>query len=237
MSIGTLLLLSGIISSLELTQFNNTTYDVLVRSQRNIELSKQMLDAIQEQNTALLLSITDSNSLYDSICKSSQKNFYETLNKARIATSNAANVESIAEAATNYNRVVSFLADSISIAGFSDLYKTSYSNLTLTIKNFMIDTQHQIVDFTSSLKEKAYRATMVAIISLGAGLFLMILFYYLLNIFYINPILRIKNSLKNYINSRIPFDVKINSKDEIGNLKEYISQLVMMTKNSENKGN
>ena len=53
-TIGILLFLSGIISSLELTRFNRATHNLLSKSQGSIEMSKQMLDAVQEQNTALL---------------------------------------------------------------------------------------------------------------------------------------------------------------------------------------
>lgn len=231
LAIGSLLLLSGIISSLELTRLNNTTYDLLVKSQNNIEFSKRMLDAVQEENTALLLSITDTMNVYDSIYTASAKDFSETLEKAEVAMNGSPELTAIALAEKNYRLVVAQLSDTVSIDWFSQVYKTSYFNLTQSIKDFMVVTQHQILEFTSALKEKAYRATMVAIISLGAGLFLLVLFYYMINTFYIAPVVRIKTSLKNYLNSRLPFDVKISSKDELMSLKEYIIQLIDLTKN------
>lgn len=231
LAIGSLLLLSGIISSLELTRLNNTTYDLLVKSQNNIEFSKRMLDAVQEENTALLLSITDTMNVYDSIYTASAKDFSETLEKAEVAMNGSPELKAIALAEKNYRLVVAQLSDTVSIDWFSQVYKTSYFNLTQSIKDFMVVTQHQILEFTSALKEKAYRATMVAIISLGAGLFLLVLFYYMINTFYIAPVVRIKTSLKNYLNSRLPFDVKISSKDELMSLKEYIIQLIDLTKN------
>lgn len=232
-AIGSLLLLSGIISSLELNRLNNTTYELLIKSQNNIELSKRMLDAVQQQNTALLLSITDTINVYDSIYISSGKDFAETLEKAEVAMRDSPELAAIALAEQNYRLVVAQLSDSTSIGWFSQVYKTSYFNLTQAIKDFMVVTQHQIIDFTSALKEKAYRATMVAIISLGAGLFLLVLFYYMINTFYVMPVVRIKTSLKNYLDRRLPFDAKINSKDELMSLKEYISQLIDLTKNKQ----
>lgn len=233
LAIGSLLLLSGIISSLELTRLNNTTYDLLVKSQNNIEFSKLMLDAVQEQNTALLLSITDTANVYDTIYISSAKDFTATLEKAEVAMNGSPELTAIALAEKNYRLVVAQLNDSTSLDWFSQVYKTSYFNLTQAIKDFMVVTQHQIIDFTSALKEKAYRATMVAIISLGAGLFLLVLFYYMINTFYVAPVIRIKTSLKNYLNNRLPFDVKIHSRDELMSLKEYIGQLIDLTKNKQ----
>lgn len=231
LAIGSLLLLSGIISSLELIRFNNTTYDLLIKSKNNIEFSKRMLDAVQEQNTALLLSITDTANVYDSIYTASAKDFSETLKKAKVAMKGSPELEAITLAEKNYRMVVAQLNDSTSLEWFSQVYKTSYFNMTQAIKDFMVVTQQQILAFTSTLKENAYRATMVAIISLGAGLFLLVLFYYMISTFYIAPVIRIKTSLKNYLNSRLPFDVKINTKDELMSLKEYIGQLIDLTKN------
>lgn len=239
LAIGALLLLSGIISSLELTRFNRTTYELLDRSRQNINLSKQMLDAAQEQNTALLLSITDSSSdaLYDSLYATNGRDFEKAVAaaqmNARSSNRSMAEIQAIVDASRYYNSIVSQLSDSVSIEWFSQVYKTSYSSLTNAIKDFMVVTQHDILNFTVMLQQKAYRATMVAIISLGAGLMLMLLFYYIINVFFIKPILRIDRALGNHLNSHAPFEVKINSRDEILSLRQHISQLIDSIKKRE----
>lgn len=233
--IGSLLFLSGIISSLELVRFNKATSELLSRSQGSIELSKNMLDAIQEQNTALLMGISDTTNFYDSVRKASREDFNRYFLQAQSSLKKPHALENIAIANAHYNKIVAQVADTVvTIEWFSQVYKTSYYNLTHAIKEFMLSVQHDIIDFTSELESNAYRASMVGIIALGAGILLMVIFFYMINSFFIGPVLKIKQALKGYLSSNIPFEVNITSKDEILTLKESISQLIDKLKKRDN---
>ncbi|WP_298063277.1 hypothetical protein [uncultured Rikenella sp.] len=227
-TIGILLFLSGIISSLELARFNRTTHNLLTRSQRSIEMSKQMLDAVQEQNTALLLFITDSSrsAVYDSLIVKGDRDFGQAFRSVQNALRDPAQLETIRTASQYYNSIVSQVSDSTDITWFTDVYKTSYYNLTHAIKEFMVQIQQRTIDYTAQLERNAYRASMVGIIALGAGILLLMVFYFMLNNYFIGPVLQITRSLQGYIDSRLPFEVTITTRDEINTLKEHIAALV-----------
>lgn len=227
-TIGILLFLSGIISSLELARFNRTTHNLLEKSQGSIEISKQMLDAVQEQNTALLLSITDTShtSIYDSLIAKGSRDFDRAFRAAQAALRDPVQLETIRTASQYYNRIVSQVTDSTDIAWFTDVYKTSYYNLTHTIKEFMVRIQQRTIDYTAQLERNAYRASMVGIIALGAGILLLMVFYFMLSNYFTGPVLQITRSLKGYVDSRIPFEVSVSTRDEVDTLREYIAALV-----------
>lgn len=227
-TIGILLFLSGIISSLELARFNRATHNLLEKSQQSIEISKQMLDAVQEQNTALLLSITDTtrNVIYDSLIAKSDRDFDRAFHTAQNALRDPVQLEAIGTAFKYYNNIVSQVSDSTDITWFTDVYKTSYYNLTHSIKEFMVRIQQHTIDYTAQLERNAYRASMVGIIALGAGILLLMVFYFMLNNYFIGPVLQITKALKGYVNSRIPFDVAVSTRDEINTLKEYVATLI-----------
>ncbi len=233
-TIGILLFLSGIISSLELARFNRTTHNLLERSQGSIEISKQMLDAVQEQNTALLLSITDTSrtTVYDSLIAKGNRDFDRAFHSVQATLHDPAQLASIRTASQYYNSIVSQVTDSTDIAWFTDVYKTSYYNLTHAIKEFMVQIQQRTIDYTAQLERNAYRASMVGIIALGAGILLLMVFYFMLNNYFIGPVLLITKSLKGYVNSRLPFEVTVGTQDEINTLKEYIAALVSANKKS-----
>lgn len=234
-TIGILLFLSGIISSLELTRFNRATHNLLSKSQGSIEMSKQMLDAVQEQNTALLLWITDSvhHPLYDSLIAKGNQDFDRAFQTAQASTLNEPEqLATIDRAFKNYMQVVSQVTDSTQLSWFTDVYKTSYYNLTHTIKEFMVLIQQRTINYTAQLERNAYRASMVGIIALGAGILLIMVFYFMLNNYFVGPILQITKSLKGYVNNRIPFEVSVRTRDEINTLKEYIATLVAANKKS-----
>lgn len=229
-SIGVLLFFSGIISTLELVRFNEATYTILEKSRSSIELSKTMLDAVQEQNTALLMSITDTSSVYDSILKVSNSNFERALNTAKMEHADNEIIPLLEEARGYYLQIIDQAKANPNLEWFSQVYKTSYYNLTYIIKEFMLSVQNQIIDYTDVLKTNAYRASMVGIIALASGIILMVMFYYMLNHFFLRPVLAIRRSLKLYLDNNIPFDIHITTKDEILELKDDVSELIDRSK-------
>ncbi len=231
-TIGILLFLSGIISSLELAKFNRTTHSVLARSQGSIELLKRMLDAVQEQNTALLLSITDTQqtAIYDSLIAQGQRDFSRALREAQNSKYDSALLEEIRTTARYYNSIVPQVADSIDIARFAEVYRTSYYKLTHAIKESMVRIQQQTIDYTAQLERNAYRASMVGIIALGAGILLLTVFYFMLSNYFVSPVLQITRSLRGYVDSRLPFEVSVSTQDEINTLKEYVASVVNLCK-------
>lgn len=232
LTIGTLLFISGLISSLELVRFNRATHNLLTWNQSSIEISKQMLDAVQEQNTALLLCITDTTdqNLYSVLLSRGSDDFTRAMQTARETIRDHAQLETIQTAAQQYNETIAQVSDSSDIAWFTDVYKTSYYNLTQAIKNFMVQLQQGTLEYTAHLETNANRASMVSIIALGGGILLMLVFYFMLNNYFISPIIKITNALRGCINSRLPFEVTIGTKDELLTLKEYIATIVAQNK-------
>ena len=237
-AIGILLFLSGIISSLELVRFNRTTHNLLERSQNCIERSKEMLDAVQEQNTALLLRITNRKLgvVYDPMLVKSNRDFEQALQSAGADFRDPSQLESIRTAACYYNSIVAQASDTTDITWFTDVYKTSYYNLTHAIKEFIVQIQQRTIDYTAQLERNAYRASMVGIIALGGGILLLLVFYFMLNSYFLDPVLRITRALKGYVDSRLPFAVNVATQDEINTLRENIAALVSAHKKMKQDG-
>lgn len=231
LSIGSLLLLSGIISTIELIRFNRSTYHQLELNRTNIELSKDMLDAVQELNTVLLMRVTDSATVfYDSLLNVNRRQFKSAFEKAIASFPEYSNWQTIREAEVQYNNFVCSVTDTTTIGWFSKVYKTSYYTLTNSIKEFMVGTQQQIVEYTAKLEESAYRATMVGIIALAAGVIIILMFYYMIRNYIVTPVLCIQKALARYLKSNLPYDVQVTTKDEINQLSQDIARLIQNSK-------
>lgn len=236
--IGSLLFLSGIISSLELLRFNKTTYNIMHKSQVTVDLSKKMLDAVQQQNTALLLSLTDTTNLYDSIILVSKKEFDNYYARAEVSMSDLPELMQIKNANAYYNSIVETRGDSVTMTWFSDIYNKPYFNLTNSIKEYMVATQRKIIEYTTDLERNAYRTSMVGIIALGGGFLLILIFYFMINKFFISPVLKIRNGLKRSLTQRLPYTVVIDTHDEIRGLSDDIAQVLACNlKNSKDQQN
>ena len=148
-------------------------------------------------------------------------------------------VDSIYAASIRYNEVVnSYLRDSLThdnMGGFVEIYKTSYSALTSSIKNFMVSSQRAMDTKAKRLEDNAYRATIPGFVALLIAIVIVGIFYYFINLYYIDPVLRITGGLKAYLNSRIPFKVTVEGRDEVYRLKEYIESLIDQLKSRRNE--
>ena len=239
LSLGLLLFFSGVISYFELNRLSVSTQSMLGASLRNMELSKTMLDAVQDQNTALLQMIVSGTRNSDSLLVAGRQRFESAVGEAGTAIRDLQRVDSIYAASIRYNEVVnSYLRDSLThdnMGGFVEIYKTSYSALTSSIKNFMVSSQRAMDTKAKRLEDNAYRATIPGFVALLIAMVIVGIFYYFINLYYIDPVLRITGGLKAYLNSRIPFKVTVEGRDEVYRLKEYVESLIDQLKSRRNE--
>ena len=80
------------------------------------------------------------------------------------------------------------------------------------------------------MKKNAYRAVTPVLISLLVMIAIVLMLYYFMTVYCINPILRINKGLGDFLTFRIPFAVKGELKDEVAELKEKIDTLVKTVK-------
>ena len=172
LALGLLLFFSGLISFFELSKLSRSTQSMLGASLKNMELSKTMLDAVQDQNTALLQIIVSGRSdrESDSLLRAGREKFEAAISDAKISIRDLQGFDSVYAANISYNETVgAYLRDSLrkeNVDWFVDIYKTSYSDLTSSIKNFMVSSQNMMDAKARRLEDNAYRATMPGFIAL-----------------------------------------------------------------------
>jgi len=238
-ALGLLLFFSGLMSYFELNKLSHSTRDMLDASLKNMELSKEMLDAVQDQNTALLQMLVAGDSRYDSLLFAGRARFDAAIGKAKVSIRDLRGLDSIYAANVQYTTVINtFFADQSKkdrddLQWFVDVYKSSYYNLTASIKNFMISSQSVMDAKTAQLESNAYRAT--GIIALAIAIIIIVMFSYLIDLYYVTPVLKITEGLRNYLNSKIPFKVTMEGRDEVYKLKEYIETMIGLLKNKKNE--
>ena len=236
LALGLLLFFSGLISFFELSKLSRSTQSMLGASLKHMELSKTMLDAVQDQNTALLQIIVSGRSdrESDSLLHAGREKFEAAISDAKISIRDLQGFDSVYAANISYNETVgAYLRDSLrkeNVDWFVDIYKTSYSDLTSSIKNFMVSSQNMMDAKARRLEDNAYRATMPGFIALVIAIVIVLIFYYFVNLYYITPVLKIDSALKAYLDSKMPFKVTIEGKDEVYRLKERIESLIDQSK-------
>ncbi|MBE5033019.1 CHASE3 domain-containing protein [Gallalistipes aquisgranensis] len=234
LSLAALLFFAGMVSLVELLRLSKTTQILLDSSTRNIELSRQMLDAVQDQNTALLQMVVLGRNEFDSLYLSGKQKFDHALAQATVTVKDLSELDSVYNARMRYNEVVSAQLGTYrkdDMDWFVNIYKTSYYELTTAIKNYMISSQSSLGTRASQLEGNAYRATSPGIITLGVAILIVLMFFFLIDLYYIRPVLKITKGLEDYLSLKIPFNVKMEGKDEVFKLKELIESLILVVKN------
>lgn len=248
LSIVCLLFFSGMVSLFELGHLSRDTDEILKANKRNIELAKQMLDAAHEQNVALIhLSVFGDRS-YDSLTRASMERLEKTLAVAQNEALDKSFLDSLAFATTelrlltdNYlavgmareerDSVVHTLASHPGHTNwYNDEYEALYTRLTSAIKSYMTSTQSSLAPRTEQMKKNAYRAVTPVLISLVVMIAIVLMLYYFMSVYCVNPVLRLNKGLGDYLAFRIPFAVKGELKDEVLELKEKIETLIAVSK-------
>ena len=240
-ALGLLLFFSGLMSYFELNKLSNSTRNMLDASLKNMELSKEMLDAVQDQNTALLQIMVTGSAEYDSLLFAGRAKFDAAIREAKISIRDLRGLDSIYAANVQYTGVINNFFDNRAKTGRSDMnwfvgvYKTSYYDLTASIKNFMVSSQSVMDAKTAQLESNAYRAIMPGIIALAIAIIIIVMFSYFIDLYYVRPVLTITEGLHNYLNSKIPFKITMEGRDEVHKLKEYIEALIGLLKNKKSE--
>lgn len=125
-------------------------------------------------------------------------------------------------------------ADSLAVKGevaevgkdwYTNEYEAVYHRLTAAVKAYMTSTQSSLAPRTEQMKKNAYRAVTPVLISLVVMIAILLMFYYFMTIYCVNPIVKINKSLGDFLSFRLPFNVKAECKDEVLELKERIDTL------------
>lgn len=250
LSIVCLLFFSGMVSFVELSHLSRDTGEILNANKRNIELAKEMLDAAHEQNVALIhLSVFGDRS-YDSLCRASMERLENTLLVAQDEALEKSFLDSLAFATTELRLLTdNYLAfgvsaqdslalcrpDSVGGKWYNNEYEALYGRLTAAIKNYMTSTQSSLAPRAEQMKKNAYRAVTPVLISLVVMIAIVLMLYYFMTIYCVNPVLRMNKGLGDYLSFRIPFAVKADLKDEVLELKEKIDTLITLSKQNKDK--
>ncbi len=249
-SIVCLLFFSGMISLFELSHLSRDTDDILKASQRNMELAKEMMTAAHEQNVALIRLSVFGDRDGDSLARASLSRLEQAVITARSEAVEEKSLDSLGRAVAVLKALtVDYLrngtgvsyrisADSldtlkvveyISPVWYRERFEQPYRQLVGAVQDFMTATQSSLAPRVELVKRNASRAVRPVLISLVVMIVSVLMLYYFMLIYAVNPILYINRALGTYLRFRMPFKVKDAGRDETAELCERIETLITRT--------
>ena len=237
--IAIILLFTGVASLFELEKLSRSTQELIDSSSKNMQATQIILDAVHDQNVALLgmIMVGDSEG-HDSLLLLSKYKFAHALEQAAKMVRDPEELAPVLSASIAYERVVvnySKKSKKENVEWFVTDYTKSYSTFTEAIKIHMSESQNSRALKTIQLEKSAYRASTPNIITIAVLGVIIGMFLFFVDIYFIKPILNINKALNAYLSNKIPFNVKVESNDEIQSLRDGVERVIMLYKNKKSE--
>ncbi len=229
-----MLAIAGIMSIVEFKSIGNSVNQVLENNYQSIELAKSMLDAIEREDSGILLwmlgdtqigreTIVESNSSFQQSFEKTTKNITEENEEKYI--------DAIKEHYEKYHASILEIINHASSLNENKLRydrqaTPSFLEIKKAINDLMVLNQDQMYKQSSVVKEKSRRAMMPAIVSIMAAIVFAILLNFFISVYFINPLKQLINEIKGFYPEQLRLHTRINSKDEIKTLQEEINNLI-----------
>lgn len=228
-----LLIVAGSVSILEFIKLSTSFTAILENNYKSIEASKTMLEALEREDSGILLLLLGEWEKGRTILRESDKVFIEAHNVAKNNITEENEAELIAEIQSKYIQYKEKWARPIVDTfkeGNIDWYQNNahqeFIQLKKTINQLMTINQESLYDEATILRDNGHRAVMPGIISLiGAIIFSLLLNFYL-NQQFISPIKELTKTIKRFNPGDYQVHSKNKSKDEIFQLEVEINDML-----------
>ena len=227
-----MLSVAGIWSIYELNNVGASVKRILDENYESINAAKSMIEALEREDSAILFLLLGKWEEGRSIIRGTDILFMDKLSFAYENITVAGEKEHLDLINSKYSEYKQIWERPIvdtDKEGNLEWYFEKVHESFLSVKNEiekLINLNDSIMYQTASdLENRSNRAIMPGIIALISALVFTIIFNYLINYFMVSPILKMAEAVKHFKKSNKPFDVKIETHDEIKYLADSVKDL------------
>lgn len=237
-----MLLIAGIWSIYELNSIGTSVQNLLDENYKSINAAKMMLEALEREDSAVLLLMMgkwqEGRTIIASGDSLFERGFFIASNNITIAGEQAS-VDAIEAKYREYKRLWEKPIVDTKRQGDLNWYFESthetFQEAKQAVNDLMTLNDKEMFQMASHLKNKANRAIMPGIVAIIAALAFSLIFSYFVNYYMVSPIVTITKNIRQYIEKRQAFDVTIETKDELADLADAIHILCVHDTNAKKK--
>jgi methyl-accepting chemotaxis protein len=227
-----MLSIAAIWSIVELKSMGTSVRDLLNDNYKSINASKIMIEALEREDSAILLLLLGNWQKGRSIIYSADSLFERGFS---IASSNITipdeqvYIDSLRTKYRIYKNLWERPIVDTHRQGDLNWYFEEVHQAFLDVKkaadDLMFMNDQVMFKTASNLESKANRAIMPAVVAIISALIFSLLFNFFVNYYFINPVIRITKGIQKHLDNKMPFNVEIYTKDEISDLADSINKL------------
>lgn len=225
-----MLFISGAFSIFELTRQSRAVKMMITDSYRSIDYSKKMLEVIDNQEQILLDCIGKNHCTVNGF-EELDKIFLQNLDSAKINLTFKNEKLIIDSISIYYNQYSSYSrmmlqSDQRSLEFYLDSVR-GIEILTIDqINQLLLLNQEGLYNSAAFHESSGQRAIVPGLIVIITGILFTFIFTYLVNHYFVSPIIKLTKGINDYLKYQKSFDVQLETRDEIFSLKESIKDLI-----------
>lgn len=228
-----MLLVAGAWSIYELKNIGLSAQNILDENYKSIDAAKGMLESLEREDSAVLLLLLRKRDEGLAILKVADENFRKAHEIARnniTIPGEQGYVDAVEKTYAAYRELWLQFAASPSFRGNLDWYfrevNPTFHKAKLAVSDLMNLNNQAMYKTASHVEARAHRATMPGIIAMVSAFIFAIVFSFLINLYVINPIVRLTSGIRDYLDHGKTLNVPVESEDEISKLVSSVEQLI-----------
>ena len=232
-SLAAILLLSGVISILEYRRMSDYVGELIAANIKSINLSQKLADITEEYNHQMLSVVVqndisimpDFNLSQFNAQADSLKNSFTSQNALPMVDTVSTSFNEFIRTSMKFDEV--FLADSVDtgewfFGSLQPCYNKFRQDMGILNDNIHEELRRNSADFDAGF----YRSIIPGFVSVAAGLVLIMLLFYFIMAFYVNPIYKMSAGVDNYRLSGRRHTYEFDGDDQLANINSGITELI-----------
>lgn len=232
-SLAMILLLSGVIAIVEYRRMSSYVSDLIASNIKSINLSQKLSDITEEYNHQMLAVVVqndisimpDFNLKYFNAQADSLKNSFTKETALPMVDTVSLSFNEFMTASLKFDEV--FLADSVDTGEwFFGTLQPCYNKFRHDMAVLNETIHDELMTNSSEFDAGFYRSIMPGIVSVSAGILLVMLLLYFTMTYYVNPICRISDGIDNYKQMSRRHTYTFDGDDQLANINSGVSELI-----------
>ncbi len=232
-SLAMILLLSSVISVLEYRRMSDYVSELIAANIKSINLSQRLADLTQEYNDQMLAVVVqndiskmpDFNLDYFNAQSDSLRNSFTSEKMLPKVDSVVMSFDAFMRTSLKFDEV--FLADSIDTGEwFFGSLQPRYTKLRQDLNSLNEVIHEELQRNSSDFDAGFYRSIIPGVVSVGAGLLLIVLLFYFILVYYVKPIYRMSDGIDGYRHSGRRHVYEFDGDDQLANINAGITEVI-----------
>jgi len=228
-----MLSLAGVWSIYELKSSSFAVEDLLSENYKSINAGKAMIEALEREDSAVLLLMLgrwqEGRSILASADSLFRQGFEVAAHNVTIPGEDA-HIEAIRSDYDAYKAIWEKpIMDTEREGNLSWYFETThdaFAEAKASVNGLIALNDRTMFETASAMRQGADRAVMPGIVAIVAALVFSLLFSYFVNIHMVSPVVRITDGVKEFLHEQKGFDVRVETRDELSDLADSIRNLI-----------